>query len=129
MTGRLQLCLAGVLCVLAVGISCWLCLPPAACAGKTTLIEQVDVQVRAEKNLPEPVRQRMEKSVAVIAGQLLEGRKLTEVGQARADYAGIIQQVFDKVLGFLRSTNATRKATVQLEKQAAELMEQAKKAE
>ena len=98
MTGRLQLCLAGVLCVLAVGISCWLCLPPAACAGKTTLIEQVDVQVRAEKNLPEPVRQRMEKSVAVIAGQLLEGRKLTEVGQARADYAGIIQQVFDKVL-------------------------------
>ena len=95
MTGRLQLCLAGVLCVLAVGISCWLCLPSAACAGKTTLIEQVDVQVRAEKNLPEPVRQRMEKSVAVIAGQLLEGRKLTEVGQARADYAGIIQQVFD----------------------------------
>ena len=56
------------------------------------------MQVGAEKNLPEPVRQRMEKSVAVIAGQLLEGRKLTEVGQARADYAGIIQQVFDKVL-------------------------------
>ena len=98
MTRRLQLSLAGVLCVLAVGISCWLCLPPAACAGKAVLIEQVDVQVRAEKNLPEPVRQRMEKSVAVIAGQLLEGRKLTEVSQARADYAGIIQQVFDKVL-------------------------------
>ncbi len=98
MTRRLQLSLAGVLCVLAVGISCWLYLPPAACAGKAVLIEQVDVQVRAEKNLPEPVRQRMEKSVAVIAGQLLEGRKLTEVGQARADYAGIIQQVFDKVL-------------------------------
>lgn len=98
MTRRLQLSLAGVLCVLAVGISCWLCLPPAACAGKAVLIEQVDVQVRAEKNLPEPVRQRMEKSVAVIAGQLLEGRKLIEVSQARADYAGIIQQVFDKVL-------------------------------
>lgn len=98
MTRRLQLSLAGVLCVLAVGISCWLCLPPAACVGKAVLIEQVDVQVRAEKNLPEPVRQRMEKSVAVIAGQLLEGRKLTEVSQARADYAGIIQQVFDKVL-------------------------------
>lgn len=98
MTRRLQLSLAGVLCVLAVGISCWLCLPPAACAGKAVLIEQVDVQVRAEKNLPDPVRQRMEKSVAVIAGQLLEGRKLTEVSQARADYAGIIQQVFDKVL-------------------------------
>lgn len=40
-----------------------------------------------------------------------------------------VDAVFDKVLGFLRSTNATRKATVQLEKQAAELMEQAKKAE
>lgn len=98
MTRRLQLSLAGVLCVLAVGISCWLCLPPAACASKAVLIEQVDVQVRAEKNLPDPVRQRMEKSVAVIAGQLLEGRKLTEVSQAREDYAGIIQQVFDKVL-------------------------------
>ena len=98
MTRRLQLSLAGVLCVLAVGISCWLCLPSAACAGKAVLIEQVDVQVRAEKNLPDPVRQRMEKSVAVIAGQLLEGRKLTEVSQAREDYAGIIQQVFDKVL-------------------------------
>ncbi len=98
MTGRLQLCLAGVLCVLAVGISCWLCLPPAACAGKSVLIEQVEVQVRAEKNLPEPVRQRMEKSVAAIAGQLLEGRKTAEISQAREDYAGIIQQVFDKVL-------------------------------
>ena len=40
-----------------------------------------------------------------------------------------VDAVFDKVLGFLRSTNATRKATVQMEKQAAELMEQAKKAE
>ena len=83
MPGRLQLRLSGVLCVLAVGISCWLCLPPAACAGKSVLIEQVEVQVRAEKNLPEPVRQRMEKSVAAIAGQLLEGRKTAEVSQAR----------------------------------------------
>ena len=98
MPGRLQLRLSGVLCVLAVGISCWLCLPPAACASKSVLIEQVEVQVRAEKNLPEPVRQRMEKSVAAIAGQLLEGRKTAEVSQAREDYAGIIQQVFDKVL-------------------------------
>lgn len=40
-----------------------------------------------------------------------------------------VDAVFDKVMVFLRSTNATRKATVQLEKQAAELMEQAKKAE
>ena len=45
MPGRLQLRLSGVLCVLAVGISCWLCLPPAACASKSVLIEQVEVQV------------------------------------------------------------------------------------
>lgn len=37
-----------------------------------------------------------------------------------------VDAVFDKVLGFLRTTNATRKTTTQLEKQAAELMEKAK---
>lgn len=98
MPRKLPIALACLLWGLAAGISCWLFQPSAVCAGDMVLVEQLDVQVRAEKNLPEPVRQRMEKSVAAIAGQLLEGRSLAEVSQARADYESIIQQVFDKVL-------------------------------
>ncbi|MCI7611584.1 MAG: acylphosphatase [Selenomonadaceae bacterium] len=98
MPGRWPVLLLGMFCLAAVSISCCLCLPPAACAGQAALVERAEVQVRAEKNLPGPVRQRMEKSVAAIAGQLLEGRKLAEVSRDRADYESIIQQVFDKVL-------------------------------
>lgn len=85
-------------CMLCIG--CFFCLywfSTAEAAGKG-VVESVQAQVQAENNLPEPVRRRMEKSVAVIAEQLLAGRELSQVSQSHAQYEDIICQVFDKVL-------------------------------
>lgn len=84
-----MLCLGGLFCFYG---------PPAVEAAGRNVVENVRTQVRAEKNLPVPVKERMEKSVAVIAEQLLAGRELSEVRRSHEQYEDIILQVFDKVL-------------------------------
>lgn len=61
-------------------------------------VSQVVAVVEDSRSLPLPVKQRMEKSVQAIAEQLLLGKHLGELEAGEAGYAGIIQQVFDKVL-------------------------------
>lgn len=95
---RLPAVFAVFLCMLCFGgLSCLYGSPAAEAAGRN-VVENVRAQVRAEKNLPEPVKERMEKSVAVIAEQLLAGRELSEVSRSHERYEDIILQVFDKVL-------------------------------
>ena len=88
-------CLLSVLWVMSL---CWLWVPLGAAAAGQPVVEAVQVQVQAGDNLPDPVRKRMEKSVSVIAEQLLEGKPVAEVESSRKQYEDIILQVFDKVL-------------------------------
>ena len=61
-------------------------------------VTQVEAVVGDSRQLPLPVKQRMEKSVQAIGSQLLEGMKVDELKAQESHYAEIIQQVFDKVL-------------------------------
>lgn len=67
-------------------------------AEASARIDAVEASVSAPDNLPPLVQQRMQKSVAAIASQLIEGRGVDEeLTSADAD-AAVIHEVFDKVL-------------------------------
>lgn len=61
-------------------------------------IESVKASVIALKNPPELVKERMEKTVAVIGEQLFLGKFTSAVTSDKAKYEKIIHEVFDKVL-------------------------------
>ena len=61
-------------------------------------VEEVRAEVTAVGDLPPRVRQRMETTVATIAGQLLTGRRLEDVQATQARDTQVIHEVFDKVL-------------------------------
>lgn len=75
----------------------WL-LPAAASAAPAEMVEQTTAVVTADGSLPPLVQGRMQASVAAIAGQLLDGRRIVDVETSRAQYENIIHEVFDKVL-------------------------------
>lgn len=64
----------------------------------TERVETVTAQISSEQHIPPLVQERMEKSVAAIAGQLLQGTPTNELQQTQATKAAIIHEVFDKVL-------------------------------
>lgn len=68
--------------------------PPAEAAK----VEQVTAVTVAQNNLPPLVAERMNRSVAAIAGQLLEGKDVAAVQAAQTQYEDLIHEVFDKVL-------------------------------
>ena len=61
-------------------------------------VTQVTAVATAHSNLPPLVAERMNRSVAAIAGQLLEGKEITEVCAQQENYENLIHEVFDKVL-------------------------------
>ncbi len=61
-------------------------------------VESVQAETTAASNLPPLVAERMNRSVAAIAGQLLEGRSLAAVQADQQGYEKLIHEVFDKVL-------------------------------
>ena len=61
-------------------------------------VEQVTAVTCARSNLPPLVAERMNRSVAAIAGQLLEGKDIAAVRSQQATYEDLIHEVFDKVL-------------------------------
>lgn len=68
---------------------------PAQAAGR---VESVSAVTTAQSNLPPLVAERMNRSVAAIASQLLEGRDVAAVKAGQAGYEQLIHEVFDKVL-------------------------------
>lgn len=87
MTGRLG----------AVLLALLFCLTPLP-AGAAARVEQVQAETFARSNLPPLVAERMNRSVAAIAGQLLEGKDTAAVEASRQSYESLIREVFDKVL-------------------------------
>jgi hypothetical protein len=75
----------------------WL-LPAPSSAAPAEMVEQTTAVVTADGSLPPLVQGRMQASVAAIAGQLLDGRRIVDVETSRAQYENIIHEVFDKVL-------------------------------
>ena len=91
MMGRLRnlmACLLAALCALALQ-------PQAEAAGR---VEAVAAHVTASEGLPPLVQQRMERSVQVIAEQLLLGMPVDSSAADAAAQSEVIRQVFDKVL-------------------------------
>ena len=91
MMGRLRnlmACLLAALCALALQ-------PQAEAAGR---VEAVAAHVTASEGLPPLVQQRMERSVQVIAEQLLFGMPADSSDADAAAQSEVIRQVFDKVL-------------------------------
>lgn len=84
----------GFFAILLAGLLVWTA-GPAEAAGR---VEQVTAVTTAQSNLPPLVAQRMNRSVAAIASQLLEGREIAAVQAGQADYENLIHEVFDKVL-------------------------------
>lgn len=82
-------CLFALLCAFALPQ------PQAEAAGR---IEAVAAHVTASEGLPPLVQQRMERSVQVIAEQLLLGMSLDSSDADAAAQSEVIRQVFDKVL-------------------------------
>ena len=70
-------------------------LPSAQASAR---VESVTAAVMAQANLPPLVAERMNRSIATIAGQLLEGRDIATVQAQRVTYENLIHEVFDKVL-------------------------------
>lgn len=68
---------------------------PAAEAAK---VDRVVAVTTARDSLPPLVAERMNHSVAAIASQLLEGKDIAAVQAGNDGYAGLIHEVFDKVL-------------------------------
>lgn len=85
---------------LLLAICCLLLWPLGAAKAQEFVprVTQVEAVVGDSRQLPMPVKQRMEKSVQAIGSQLLEGMKVEELKAQESHYAEIIQQVFDKVL-------------------------------
>lgn len=71
---------------------------PALSVQAAARVETVTALTTAQSNLPPLVAERMNHSVAAIAGQLMEGRMLTEVQANKTAYENLIHEVFDKVL-------------------------------
>ena len=85
---RLLAFLLAVLCALVLQ-------PQAEAAGR---VEAVAAHVTASEGLPPLVQQRMERSVQVIAEQLLLGMPVDSSAADAAAQSEVIRQVFDKVL-------------------------------
>lgn len=84
----------GLFAILLAGLLLWT-VGTAEAAGK---VEQVVAVTTAQSNLPPLVAQRMNRSVAAIASQLLEGKEIAAVQGRQAAYENLIREVFDKVL-------------------------------
>ncbi len=84
----------GFFAILLAGLLLWTA-GQAEAAGR---VEQVTAVTTAQSNLPPLVAQRMNRSVAAIASQLLEGREIAAVQAGQADYENLIHEIFDKVL-------------------------------
>lgn len=61
-------------------------------------VDRVVAVTTARDSLPPLVAERMNHSVAAIASQLLEGKDIAAVQAGNDGYAGLIHEVFDKVL-------------------------------
>ena len=70
----------------------------AEAASRTDKIQSLRAEVVGNGHIPTGVCERMENSVKAIGVQLLEGKSLEDTIKNKAQYEGIIQQVFDKVL-------------------------------
>lgn len=84
--------------VLAIAFVASILLAGRSVQASDARVESVAVQVTADSSIPEPIRQRMEKSIAAIGEQLLSGKLVNELESSKASQAAVIQQVFDKVL-------------------------------
>ncbi|MCR5030458.1 MAG: acylphosphatase, partial [Selenomonadaceae bacterium] len=73
----------------------FLCTPYGEAKGT---VDEISASVTAMAPIPALVQQRMEATVAAIGTQLLAGRRLADVEEARAQEEAIIHEVFDKVL-------------------------------
>jgi hypothetical protein len=74
------------------------CFGQLATAEAAETVDEVQVEVTAASNLPNLVRQRMEKSVQAIAEQLLQGQPLDIIAAGCQQDENVIHEVFDKVL-------------------------------
>lgn len=61
-------------------------------------VENVSVHISSSRDVPSPIRHRMEKSVYSVAEQLLIDKKVEELRKNSDMYGKIINEVFDKVL-------------------------------
>lgn len=61
-------------------------------------VESIEAVTMAQSNLPPLVAERMNRSVAAIASQLMEGKDIAAVQAERTAYENLIHEVFDKVL-------------------------------
>ncbi|SDP42763.1 acylphosphatase [Selenomonas ruminantium] len=75
-----------------------LLLIPAGPVAAAERVVQITAVTTARSNLPPPVAERMNRSVAAIAEQLLEGREIAAVRSQQVTYENLIHEVFDKVL-------------------------------
>ena len=70
----------------------------SAFPAEAAKVDRVVAVTTAHDSLPPLVAERMNHSVAAIASQLLEGKEIAAVQAGNAGYAGLIHEVFDKVL-------------------------------
>lgn len=61
-------------------------------------VQTIEINVSSLENIPEPIRQRMEKSVYSVAQQLFEEKKVDNIRENSESYERIIAEVFDKIL-------------------------------
>lgn len=88
----------GYIAVLAIFIVASILLDSQNAHASELRVETVKVHVSAEGSIPEPVRQRMENSVAAIGDHLLAGMPVQDLEKSRSSQETLIHQVFDKVL-------------------------------
>lgn len=67
-------------------------------AGAAINDDGLQVSVISSGPLPEMIKNRMQASVKVIAGQLLDGKNSDEIDVNKAHYEEVIKEVFDKIL-------------------------------
>ena len=75
-----------------------LLVPWLAKAQAGARVENVLASTAAQSNLPPLVAERMNHSIAAIAGQLMEGKEIAAVQAEQTAYEHLIHEVFDKVL-------------------------------
>ena len=75
-------------------------------------VESVTAAVVAQRNLPPLVAERMNRSIAAIAGQLMEGKSIAAVQAEQRTYEDLIHEVFDKVLVGYTVSSVTLKPAV-----------------
>ncbi|WP_196603502.1 hypothetical protein [Pectinatus haikarae] len=83
--------------------------------------DNIAVDVVSAGPLPTMIKNRMQASVSVIAGQLMDGRSMDEIDTGKVQYQTIIKDVFDKILigytvsdVFISSVNETVNVKVSL---------------